>query len=86
MKIEQDTIAIKMQEELDIVAGMLKNKTYDDYCRYEDEVADLIKQYCPVCQNGIDNTTIGIFILLGNIRNYIRVKGDIKFIVRNNTK
>jgi predicted RecB family nuclease len=80
MNINQDETDIKMQEELDIIAGMLQKKSYNDYYKYEDDVAKLINTYCPVCKSEINNTTIGIFVLLGNIRNYIRTKANIQFI------
>ena len=77
--MKQNATEIKIQKELDNIAGILQNKTYDDYCKYEDEVGDLIEKHCPFCQNEIDNTTIGIFMLLANIRNYIREKANIQF-------
>jgi hypothetical protein len=75
----QDEIDIKIEEELNNVAKMLWGVIYDDYCKYEDDVAILIKQHCPTCQSVINDTTIGIFPLWGNIRNYIRSKSYIRF-------
>jgi hypothetical protein len=79
---EQDETDIKMQNELDLIATKLQNKIYDNYCIYEDEVACLINAYCPICKEVIDNTTIGIFMLMGNIRNYVREKANIQFIYK----
>lgn len=80
----QDNTDIKMQEELDNISSMLLNKIYDDYCIYENEVGNLIEKYCSICQKEINNTTMGIFMLLGNIRNYIREKANIQFIYKEN--
>ena len=77
--MNQDETDIKMEEELDKVAKILWGTVYDDYCKYEDDVARLVEQHCPVCQKVIDNTTIGIFMLWGNIRNYLRSKSWIRF-------
>lgn len=76
---DQDKTDIDIQMELDEISDMIRNKIYYDYCEYEDEVAMLIKKYCPICSREIKNTKIGIFILMGNIRNYIRQKAGIKF-------
>lgn len=76
---EQDETDIAIQNELDKIAVMLDGSVFKDYGDYEDKVGELIDQYCPVCQKEIKNTRMGIFILLGSIRNYIRTKVNIKF-------
>lgn len=81
--INQTEKEIDMQNELDIVAEKLKNKTYHNYCGFEDESYDLIVKNCPICKQEIDNTGVGISILMANIRNYIRFKGNIKFKIRS---
>lgn len=76
---EQDETDIAMQNELDKIAAMLNGSMFSDYGIYEDKVGELIDKYCPVCKKEIKNTRMGIFMLLGSIRNYIRTKADIKF-------
>lgn len=76
---KQTETEIKMQKELDFISTKIQNKVFNDYCTYEDEVGNLIDEYCPVCKEVVDNTTIGVFILLGGIRNYIRAKANIVF-------
>jgi hypothetical protein len=76
---EQDETDIAMQNELDKIAAMLDGSVFKTYGDYEDKVGELIDGYCPVCKKEISNTRMGIFILLGSIRNYIRTKADIRF-------
>jgi hypothetical protein len=82
--MKQDETDIKMQYELDSIAEKIKGKVYTDYCKYEGDVGELIELYCPTCKNVIANTGIGIFILMGNIRNYIRTKASIEFVYKEN--
>ena len=77
----RDKTDYNIQAELDFIANMIQDKVYDDYCIFEDEVADLIKLHCPICQSEIDKVTIGIFMVMGNIRNYVREKANIQFVL-----
>lgn len=79
----QDKTDIIMQKELDKVVEILKNKTYSDYCQFEDEVGGLLKKHCPTCQEEIKKIRIGIFPFMSNIRNYIRFNAGISFTSSN---
>jgi hypothetical protein len=77
--VEQDTTDIAMQNELDKIANMLNGNKYASYNEYEDDVGYLVYEFCPECVKVINTTTIGIFPLWTNIRNYIRSVADIQF-------
>ena len=79
MRTKQNETEIKMQFELDSIIPKIKNKTFAEYGDYEDEVGALIEEYCLTCQKIIDKTTMGISILMANIRNYVRSKANITF-------
>ena len=81
--MEQDATDKAMQKELDKIAKIMRNQTYNDYCKYETDVGDLVKTRCPICQYEIEHTGIGVSIVWTNIRNYIRHKAKIKFVGDN---
>jgi hypothetical protein len=76
----QDEIDMLIEKELTEVVKEFNNKVYVDYGNYEDDVAKMVYKYCPVCTKEIKQTTIGITILWGQIRNYIRSKANIQFV------
>jgi predicted RecB family nuclease len=78
--LKQDAIDKAIQKELNKVAKIMKNKTFSDYCDYEDEVGRLIGLHCPICRNEIEHIGIEIGIMMTNIRNYVRYKAKIIFI------
>jgi hypothetical protein len=46
-KEKRSKIEIQIQQELDYIATLLDGKSYDDYCKYEDDVAKLVYEHCP---------------------------------------
>lgn len=77
-----EEIDLQIQKELDVIAGMLKDKIYTGdmaYQDFEDEVGNLVDKHCPITAAESKKIIMGIFVFWGNVRNYVREKANIKF-------
>lgn len=66
-----------MTEELLLIAKLLDGKTFVDYPAFEDAVADYIERIAPVCHEALKSTGIGVTLLNGEMRNFIRQNANI---------
>ena len=76
---EEPSAEAVMTDELLLIAKLLDGKTFNNYCDFEDAVAELIERIAPTCHEELEKTDVGITIISGEMRNFIRQNASIKF-------
>ncbi len=70
----------EMEKELDKVAEFMMGRVYRDYATFEDAVAEKVEELCPGTAAALSEVTIGITVIWGHIRNYIRAHSDVSLV------